>query len=313
MPDGTVSVYARIADPLAFAMQYGHVLARSRMFGCDSVEQGQVFALALLCENMTPIEIAKKYHIIQGRLTKRSDAMLAEFREAGNRHRIVERTSEVAEIELISKDGESNKFRFTFEEAQQEKFPFGKDGKTLKDNWATPRGRMQMLWARVVSDGIRCVAPEIVAGTYTPEEMRDALPAGSAMVSMPDASATTAEGGANEAGELIGGEIIDAEFQHVVESAAERDLGNMNRSATEPQVADPPGPSGQEIFAEPTDGNGYSTAEHLRQIRELVMALRIPIEGQEAILAKRKAKVWRNLTVAQANELIAALKERLPS
>lgn len=30
---------------------------------------------------------------------------------------------------------------------------------------------MQMLWARVVSDGVRAMAPEVVAGYYTPEEL----------------------------------------------------------------------------------------------------------------------------------------------
>ena len=48
-----------------------------------------------------------------------------------------------------------------------------KDGKTYKDNWATPRSRMQMLWARVVSDGVRTMAPEICSGIYTPEETAD--------------------------------------------------------------------------------------------------------------------------------------------
>jgi hypothetical protein len=290
------------------------------MFGCESPEQGQVFALAILCENMTPIEIAKKYHIIQGRLTKRADAMLAEFREAGGKHRVLERTSDVAEIELL-KDGESNRFRFTFAEAQQEKFPFGKDGKTLKDNWATPRGRMQMLWARVVSDGIRCVAPEVVAGTYTPEEMKDvdvderrSLPAGSVTIApmgMPGDAAVPA-----------GGEVIDAEFQHVVETAAaeasavqpitdfERDMADVNRPSTEPQEKVN---IGQEIFAEPTNGDGFATAAHLADIRELIMLTKMPYEAQEAAMKKRRIQAWRNMTVEQAEEFIAALRSRLPS
>jgi hypothetical protein len=290
-------------------MEYGQVLARSRMFGCESAEQGQVFALAILCENMTPIEIAKKYHIIQGRLTKRADAMLAEFREAGGKHRVLERTSDVAEIELL-KDGESNRFRFTFAEAQQEKFPFGKDGKTLKDNWATPRGRMQMLWARVVSDGIRCVAPEVVAGTYTPEEMKDVLPAGGVVAAT---VAVAVESTAADAAAME--EIIDAEFQHAIESAAtqsaaERDLGDMDRPSTEPQVT---AKVGQEIFAEPTNGDGFATAAHLADIRELIMLTKMPYEAQEAAMKKRRIQAWRNMTVEQAEEFIAALRSRLPS
>jgi hypothetical protein len=36
---------------------------------------------------------------------------------------------------------------------------------------------MQMLWARVISDGVRTLAPEIVYGIYTPEETQDFEPA----------------------------------------------------------------------------------------------------------------------------------------
>ena len=43
----------------------------------------------------------------------------------------------------------------------------------LKAKYSTPRARMQMLWARCVSDGVRVVAPECVQGIYTPEETSD--------------------------------------------------------------------------------------------------------------------------------------------
>ena len=43
----------------------------------------------------------------------------------------------------------------------------------LKAKYSTPRARMQMLWARCVSDGVRVVAPECVQGIYTPEETAD--------------------------------------------------------------------------------------------------------------------------------------------
>jgi hypothetical protein len=60
--------------------------------------------------------------------------------------------------------------------AQQEKWPFGK-GKELKTNWSTPIGRQDMLWARVVSRGVRKLAPGVVCGRYTPEEISDFVPA----------------------------------------------------------------------------------------------------------------------------------------
>jgi len=43
----------------------------------------------------------------------------------------------------------------------------------LKFNWSTPRKRKQMLWARLVSDVVRAIAPQVVKGIYTPEEVAD--------------------------------------------------------------------------------------------------------------------------------------------
>ena len=46
-------------------------------------------------------------------------------------------------------------------------------GLRIKAKYATPRSRMQMLWARLISDSIRIVAPEIITGVYVPEEVDD--------------------------------------------------------------------------------------------------------------------------------------------
>ena len=53
-----------------------------------------------------------------------------------------------------------------------EDYTKGRNGQ-LKDNWSTPRRRMQMMWARAVSDGVRTVCPLATRGHYTPEEAVD--------------------------------------------------------------------------------------------------------------------------------------------
>ena len=318
MSDGTVSVYARVPDPQRFALEFGAALARSGMFGCQNPEQGQVFALAMLCENKTPTELARKYHIIGGKLSKRADAMLAEFREAGGKHRVIERTPEVAEIELLPPGGDSSKFRLSFEDAKQEAFVWADKQRTkLKDNWSTPRMRMQMLWARVCSDGIRCVMPEIVAGTYTPEEIGDlpGIPSRVESVSVQpmtdpvvvtSAAAAAAESAPTQAGE----EITDAEFSPVVTeaqvSAAERDLAGI-ANAKQPERM--PQPEPQHAYV--SMGDGWCSGEQQRQIIELVVMGKIPIEAQDAIKRKRNVHDWRNLTAQQADELIATLRAKL--
>ena len=87
------------------------------------------------------------------------------------KYEIVSRTNERAEI-AIYKGKKKDVFILTWQEAEKE--PFTKDkGGNVKTNYATPRSRMQMLWARVVSDGVRATFPQVVAGTYTPEEVED--------------------------------------------------------------------------------------------------------------------------------------------
>ncbi|HEY5140033.1 MAG TPA: hypothetical protein VIJ25_12060 [Methylococcales bacterium] len=57
-------------------------------------------------------------------------------------------------------------------EAKQEKYYYCSDGKTPKDTWATNRGAMKMLWARVVSDSVAAVCPE-AHEFYTAEENQE--------------------------------------------------------------------------------------------------------------------------------------------
>lgn len=170
----SIQLYDRISDPLTGIEKLGTFFAKSGMFGCERVEQGAILAMACMAERKSPLEITKKYHLLDGKLSMKSEAMLAEFHARGGKHKIVTRTPDAATIELTI-DGNTATFSLTWTEAQNEPFPWTTKGgnKVLKTNWATPRARMQVMWARVVSDGVRAMAPEIVTGTYTPEEIED--------------------------------------------------------------------------------------------------------------------------------------------
>ena len=149
----------------------GSMFEQSGMFGCTKQGQGIVLAMTCVMERMTPLRFMQTYNIIEGRPSMKADAMLAKFREIGGSFKITTRTSDEAKIEMEFK-GNKLLSVFTWTEAQNE--PFVKaNGGGLKKNWSTPRGKMQMLWARAVSDGIRAIAPEINAGIYTPEETAD--------------------------------------------------------------------------------------------------------------------------------------------
>lgn len=177
------------ADAVGALRSVGEAIAKSGIVrGCETVEMGMMFAMTAAGRNVDPMALAQKYEILQGRLSMPAKVMLSEFALRGGEHRIIERTSEAAEIRLIYK-GKDETFRLTWEEAQQETFVYnGKEAETLrmiaakntkllaerlKPKYATPRARMQMLWARVVSDGVGVICPEVTTGVYTPEEIED--------------------------------------------------------------------------------------------------------------------------------------------
>lgn len=168
---GALAVYGRIADPVTAVEKLGQFYHQSGMLGVKTPGAGAVLALSCMCDGITPLEFKRTYHIMHdGNVSMRADAMLAEFRSLGGKYKILSRTPERAEIEL-SYEGNTEKFSITLDDAKAERYYWSKDGKTPKDNWSTPRSVMQMLWARVVSDGIRVICPEAVAGRYTPEEI----------------------------------------------------------------------------------------------------------------------------------------------
>jgi hypothetical protein len=177
-----LAVYQNIKDPLKFVSDFGSEIARCGFYNCQNEAQGRVIALACISEGVSPMYIAKRYHIIGGNLSMRSDAMLAEFNALGGKHTINARTSDEASVTL-SIDGQNYTESLSWEEAKQEPFVYERDKKTPKYNWATPRARRQMLWARVISEAVRTLRPGIVVGTYTPEEVSDFKDNGAAVVS----------------------------------------------------------------------------------------------------------------------------------
>ncbi|MDA1277398.1 MAG: hypothetical protein O2960_25620 [Verrucomicrobia bacterium] len=167
-----IELYSRIEKPLEAIKDMGMMIAKSGLYGCEKSEAGMMIAWELWKTGKTPFQLLREYHMIEGKLSDRADSMLAKFIAGGGKHKIISRTPEKAEIELTKGD-QTARFSLSFEEAKQEPFVFMSDGKTLKKNWRTPRARMQTMWARVVSDGVRALDPAVVSGVYTPEEIED--------------------------------------------------------------------------------------------------------------------------------------------
>lgn len=160
-----------MSDPVKAVETIGKAITLSRIFGCQNESQGQVLALECFAKQLPPLALAEQYHLIDGKLSMKADAMLAGFEDMGGEYEIKEYSPDACEI-IFRREKNELAIRITWEMAQQEKWPFGK-GKELKTNWSTPIGRQDMLWARVVSRGVRKLAPGVVCGRYTPEELID--------------------------------------------------------------------------------------------------------------------------------------------
>lgn len=268
-----MTVYQKIADPVQAARELGEHIAKSRLLGCESIDQGVVMALECFARGCPPLSLAEEYHIIDGGLSMRADRMLARFIEAGGRHKIKSRTPELASIELTIR-GERETFSLSWKNAEAEGLAKGKNG--VKTNWSTPRRRMQMLWARVVSDGVRAMAPQCVCGRYTPEDFgvsQDDLE--------PPAAGTNSDA------------VVDAEY------------------TVDPEPEPPAKQPQQQPTAPDYDAPGSVTENQRHALRHLIEELGIAPEQQEKILAKRGCSTARNLSANQATDLIAKLTAKL--
>lgn len=326
---GAMTVYQRVDNPIAFATDMAKTFAA--MTGVP-LEQGAAVALTCLCEGLTPVDYRRRYHTIDGKPTMRADAMLAEFRlNHGGDYEIVERSADRAAINLIDKKNRSYPFSFTWEECLQSRWPWRK-GKgpgdnpiaDIKDNYSTPIDRRNMLWARLVSDSIRAVCPELSAGVYTPEETEDMAASGSqvtapAAVARPTVAQIVAAGSngnghhapqqtaatqatgdvtADEStaddggpGDAIGdGDVVDAEFEPAVDAEAEAE------GAAKPEESTDPTP-------------GTISAHQKQTIEELIEKLSMPPEKVEGMLLKRNVNSIRSLSKEQAKEIIAKLRD----
>jgi len=161
-----IETYSKIND-LQGIRAMGDAIAKSGMFGCEKTEQGIVLALQCIAENKPPLEMAKHYHLVKGKLTKRADAALAEFLSIGGKFifaDLKDPTSQRAKVTY----GEYKDFavEYTIEDAKSQGLLDGSN-----PNWKTRPAAMMR--ARLVTETLRAVAPQVIAGFYEPDEVTE--------------------------------------------------------------------------------------------------------------------------------------------
>lgn len=147
----------------------GRLLAQSGMFGCHNDAEGFVIAATCFQQGITLMDFIRTYHLIENKPAMKADAMAAEYRKRGGRFKILERSPNLAKAEF---EFEKQKviFEFSMEEAKANGICTASNG-TMKANWQ--KHPTNMLWARMMSNAVRTLCPEVNAGLYTPEEVSD--------------------------------------------------------------------------------------------------------------------------------------------
>jgi hypothetical protein len=142
-------------------------IAKSKLFGIQNAEQA--LALGLLCqaEGRHPAEAARDYHIINGKPSLKSEAMLARFQQAGGKVEWHDYTHESVSGTFSHPQGGSLKVSWTIKDAERA-------GLTGNPTWKKfPR---QMLKARCISEAVRGIFPAVLSGLYAPEEVQEFAP-----------------------------------------------------------------------------------------------------------------------------------------
>lgn len=157
-PQMEIELYSKLQNPIDAIDRIGEMFAKSGMFGCDRLEQGKVLAMICLTERKSPVDIVRSYHIIDGKLSKKSLAALADFRRLGGKHRWIATGDDGQRAEgEFTFDGQTIRVAYSMDDARRQCVSF-KPG----SNWV--KSPSNMLRARVVSNAIGMLAPEIFAG-----------------------------------------------------------------------------------------------------------------------------------------------------
>lgn len=180
--------------------------AKSGMFGLQN--PSQAICLMALCqaEGINPVLALRRYHLIEGKPSMRADAMLAEFAARGGgviwhfrSDEIVAATFFIDAKKMDEKGIERSRARaaaileddhaavmensYPGEEtivrtmkdadAKRTSMSWDKENKAWKKKHVWQANPRQMLTARVITEGVRLIAPGVVAGIYAPEEIED--------------------------------------------------------------------------------------------------------------------------------------------
>lgn len=153
--------------PMPDLQTMAKAVAKSGLFGAKNEDQALALMLVAQSEGLHPASAARDYDIIQGKGSKKSEAMMRDFLKAGGSVKWHALTDSMADATFSHPQGGEVRIDWDMKRA-------AKANLSEKDMYKKfPR---QMLRARCISEGVRTVCPLATGGMYTPEEVQDMGP-----------------------------------------------------------------------------------------------------------------------------------------
>jgi hypothetical protein len=128
----------------------------------------KIMTLMLLCksEKCDPLKATMRYDLINGKPSKKSQAMLEDFINAGGKVNWIETNGKIAKAEFIAPNESNITESFTIEEAKNA-------GLTLRDNWK--KYPKLMLRARCISSALRAIYPVSTGLLHDNDEIEESI------------------------------------------------------------------------------------------------------------------------------------------
>ena len=137
------------------------IVAKSGMGGFKTPEQATVAMLLALAEGIPLGRVIHEYHVINGRLSLRSECMLARFQKAGGVIQYVTHTDTEVSVTASHPKGGALTVTWTIYRAR-------KAGLTSNPTWT--KHPAAMLTARAITEAVRAVYPACLSGIITEDE-----------------------------------------------------------------------------------------------------------------------------------------------
>ena len=144
--------------------QMGQIFAKSGMYGIKSPEMAMTLMFQAQAEGIHPCKAMQEYHVINGKPSLSSQAMLARFQLAGGTAKWIKRTATEATLYVSHKQGGELEVTWDIDRAKRA---------GLLGNPSWTKYPEAMLSARCISEAIRAVFPACLGGMYSIEEEED--------------------------------------------------------------------------------------------------------------------------------------------